>query len=139
MRRDAGTYTRDAAELDATAAKWSAAGGNALIAGAESLPSVQADVLEGARQARTDSDSMEGRMKKFERDAAEMRRLAAVMVRHSAAGAAEAAGAAARGEGGPGAQRAAAAWKRAMAAAGRADAGGARRAGPRRGAAAAAP
>lgn len=95
MRRAARTRARDAAELDATAARWSAAGGNALIVGAESLPSVQADVLEGARQARAESDSMEGRMEKLERDAADIRRLAAETVRRSAAGAAGAAEAAA--------------------------------------------
>ena len=112
---------------DSVADMRSAADGNVWGGDLDALSRSHADMCEGIKEARQESEARVDNARASERQAAKARRLAAAAARAAADAAAAAAAAAdagdnGRGKGDPEAERAAAAWRKAMAAADRADA-----------------
>lgn len=122
VRRDARNIARDVGMVEATAAKWSSAGGGRVEGGEGAMSSIVAEMRELARQERTVSNGSEERLEKAERAAGAIRKSSAKAAMRSTASAAMVMAKCGDG-GGPDVQGAAEAWMKAMAAANRADLG----------------
>ena len=115
-RRGAGSFVRDADDLEAGMAKCSSGGGGRMGGDPDILSSIRAEMREAGRKARMESDAMVGRMKEVVRSAEELRGVAAEAAKRSAVDAARAVSEYVDG-GGPDVKKAEAAWRKAMAAA----------------------